>query len=245
MVAQQELKWGEVAEGLVGANGVVTLLPGQETRRELGDGRAHGGAGIELVTVGAIGPLDSSVELWAPGREDEQLDVSIFTSLLEFGHELAAAVDLDGADGKRHPFLQHIQGLGRGVSGGAFVKIEHVPTADDVVGGEVFEDFSRQWMDLHGVQLDEVAWELDLVVPGLTDGVWTRVRPEASDLPTKRRFMERSASFERAEDAPDHGDRKGNALFGEEDLELRLAPTLGTGLPQRLDRERLVSGPGR
>ncbi len=58
----KELGWGEIAEGLVRAGGVVGALPSKELAVEGGDLETAGGDLIELLVVGAVGGLDVVVE---------------------------------------------------------------------------------------------------------------------------------------------------------------------------------------
>ena len=74
MVTQEPFLGSEVAEGLVRANGVVGVLPRLEEGSELGNTTPHGGAGIELIAMGAVGPLDAAIELGTPGREYEEAE---------------------------------------------------------------------------------------------------------------------------------------------------------------------------
>src|SRR5437870_4208654 len=70
--AVTELEWGEVAERLVGADGVVDVVPGGQIGPEGGGGGLGVGDLVELLGVGALGAFDGAVELGAARREHEQ-----------------------------------------------------------------------------------------------------------------------------------------------------------------------------
>lgn len=55
-------------------------------------------AGVEFVAPGAVGAFDAAVEHGRPGRQDVELEALGLAGVLELGHELGAAIDLDGAD---------------------------------------------------------------------------------------------------------------------------------------------------
>ena len=58
----QELGGGEVAEGLVGADGMVGMLPGAEFSVQGGQGEVGGGDLVELLGVRTISAFDVAVE---------------------------------------------------------------------------------------------------------------------------------------------------------------------------------------
>jgi hypothetical protein len=88
--------------------------------------------------------------------------------LFELGGELRAAVDLHRANGEGHTVLQDIEELGRGLSGGASVRLEHVPAGNHIASGERFEDHAGDGTDVQGIDFltkspgSEVAYSLDL-----------------------------------------------------------------------------------
>ena len=55
----------------------------------------------ELCAMGAVGALHMPLELAGAERQHEEGRALLLTCLLEAGHELAAAITLDGAPGKR------------------------------------------------------------------------------------------------------------------------------------------------
>jgi len=73
------------------------------------------------------------------GGRTKSLTPRFWQAVVELGHELGAAVDLDGLDGEGHALKDRIQEAGRRVSGGAAVCLQYLPAAENVAGGEVFE----------------------------------------------------------------------------------------------------------
>ena len=89
-----EFQWGEVGERLVGSHAVIDVFPMAQLIIEpwwLIRVRVHL---IELFMVGAVRALDMGVQFGGLRREHEQRQLLLLTSQLEFGGELAAAVDL-------------------------------------------------------------------------------------------------------------------------------------------------------
>ena len=64
---------------------------------------------IKLVAAGAIGALDTAVQLGRFGWQHIQRDVQLLTGRFELGHELAAAIDLDRLDLERQLLLEVLQ----------------------------------------------------------------------------------------------------------------------------------------
>jgi hypothetical protein len=112
------LGWGFSCKGCVGSVVVVEVLEGADHLGDFVDARWEIGAGVELVAPGSIATLDSSVELWRSGGQDVEGQVLVGAGLLELGHELGAAVDLNGFDGIGHLFEDRVEELG-GVFGRA------------------------------------------------------------------------------------------------------------------------------
>ena len=88
----EELGGGEVAEGLVGADGMVGMLPGLEFAIQGGDFESTGGDLIELLGVRTISAFDVAVEFsrvlkkaWGPVIVSEANDLS---SLSPVGGEM-------------------------------------------------------------------------------------------------------------------------------------------------------------
>src|SRR5262249_10570905 len=86
--ALEELQGGEVAEGLVGADGVIDLLPpselGVERRHRPGTVRDF----VELFGMGPLGAFDMAIEPRALGGQDEELNPEPLTLSLEAGVKL-------------------------------------------------------------------------------------------------------------------------------------------------------------
>ncbi len=107
--ALEELQRREVSEGLMGADGVVGVLP----TKELVVQRAQSPVGwrdfVKLLGVGALGALNVGVEFGRAGREHEQGQAAPLAGEFEFGGELAAAIDLHRPDREGHATLQSVQ----------------------------------------------------------------------------------------------------------------------------------------
>ena len=80
------------------SDGVVEVLELGEGGRSLGDGEFAGVEGPEFGPGGVVGALDAAVGLWGSWREDEEWELEVAACGFELGHELGAAVDLDGLD---------------------------------------------------------------------------------------------------------------------------------------------------
>jgi hypothetical protein len=98
----EELLGGELAEGLVGADGVVDGFPGDELAIEGWDVHGWGLDLVELLGVSSLSPLDGAIELGRAWREDEEVDAPFLAFCFEGGSELAAAVDLERLNAERH-----------------------------------------------------------------------------------------------------------------------------------------------
>src|SRR5215216_21265 len=81
---------------------VVEVLEGIDMLRDFFDSGWEVGGCVEFVSPGAIASLDGSIELWRSRRQDIERDLLFLAGGLELGHELGAAVDLDGLDGPGH-----------------------------------------------------------------------------------------------------------------------------------------------
>jgi hypothetical protein len=97
------------------------------------------------------------------GRANVEGDTPRGGRRLEVGHELAAAVDLDGLDGDGHPRSQLVEEGGRGAGAGrdagadADADAKHRVPADEVDGRERAPLDVGQGAQMQRVELDEVA----------------------------------------------------------------------------------------
>ena len=175
----EELGGGEIAEGLVRPDGVVSALPGHELAVQGGDLQGEGGDLMELLRVGALGALDAPIQLGRARGQDEEVDAACLAGLLEGGLELGASVHLDGPDGEGHAGHEPVEEA-RGCRGrGAGVGFQHVPAGDDVAGGEVFEHDAGDGAHVQGVHLDQVA--------GLVHGIPLRLADRLGAPPAGHR----------------------------------------------------------
>ena len=106
--------------------------------------------------MGLMGALDGAIQLRGARRQDEQPPGAMLVGLLEFSGELAAAIDLHGSDGERHPLLEAVEELRGGSSARARVSLQHVPARDDIARGEAFPDYGGQRSHIERIDLDEI-----------------------------------------------------------------------------------------
>ncbi len=168
----------EVAQGLVRTDGVVDVLPALQLLIELGEGRASVGCDfVELLVVGAVGPLDAAIQLRRATRQHEQTNLTQLTGLFEIGGELAAAIDLQSAHRERHALQQVVEELRGGERGGTREHRDDVPAANRVAGAEVMPEHPAGWAHLFGIDLHQIAGMCDAPVLGLAFGPWTAAQP--------------------------------------------------------------------
>ena len=96
-----EFRGSLVVQSLVRSDGVIDMLPVLEFAIESRELQGAGGDFIELLGMGAVGAFDGAVEFWGSRRENEQTKSASLAGLFKQGLEFTAAIDLDGADGKR------------------------------------------------------------------------------------------------------------------------------------------------
>jgi hypothetical protein len=134
------LGWGASGKGAVGAVVVVEMLEGLDVGGELLEGERQLMAGVELVAPAAIAALDGApgsspgraIEFGRSGRQDEQPDAALGAGGLELGHELAAAVDLDGVERERQLGREPVEEQLGGLGGGAVERGGDGPPGDRV-----------------------------------------------------------------------------------------------------------------
>ena len=93
----QEFLGGEIAQGLMRADGIVGSFPSFEFTVELGKRERAGGDLMEFLRVGTVGALDLAVEFRRARGQHEQAQAALLTGDFEDGGELAAAIDLQVA----------------------------------------------------------------------------------------------------------------------------------------------------
>ena len=116
------------------ADGVIDFFPVAEFAIELFHFERAVGDLVKLFGMGAVGAFHGAVEFRRAGRQHEQVQSTLLAGLFEVGGELRAAIDLQGADGKRHAVLQSVKELSCGLRSGARVGLNDVPARDDVRG---------------------------------------------------------------------------------------------------------------
>ena len=122
------------------AHRVVDALPDAKLAVERGDRPVEVPDLIEFLRVGALRPLDMTVQLWRARRQHEEPDTALLTGALELRLELRSPIHLDRPHWEGHARLDGIQEGGGGRGGGPGVHLEDIPAGDHVAGGEVLED---------------------------------------------------------------------------------------------------------
>lgn len=92
---------------------------------------------IEFFGVGTLGSFNVAIELGRAWRQHEEPDAALLAGGLEAGGKFAAAVDLNGPNGKGHALLQVGQKLHGTRGGGLPIDREDIPARDEIAGGEL------------------------------------------------------------------------------------------------------------
>jgi len=136
------------------------------------------------------------------------MEAALLAGRFELGGKLRAAIDLDGADGKRHTMLQSVEELGGGLGGGAGVRLQHVPAGNHIAGGELFKDHAGNGTDVQGIDFDQVAGLGSRIFPGLAHGVGAGTQGAARSGDSATRWFDESALLlQSSENAAHHGNR--------------------------------------
>ena len=158
---------------------------------------------IELLPMGALGPLDAAVEFGRAGGGSTnsfnprcwQASSKTAANLPTAGR-LTAAIDLQSSQREGQALLQGVEEAGGGAGGGSAVDLDHVPAADHSASRKVLEDHTRQRPQLQGIDLHQVPRLGDTVILGLTHGVGPPpATPVRADRPAGR-FHQPTARFE-------------------------------------------------
>src|SRR5215204_5633189 len=128
---------GGVAERLVWSDGIVVLLPGVQRLLQRWQVEVLRITLPELPPRGAVEALDPAVELGRAGRQHIEGDPSVLAGLLELGHELRSAIDLERLHRERHPGYEFVEKGQRRARRRAGAHAEHGTTGDDIDRGEL------------------------------------------------------------------------------------------------------------
>ena len=164
--------------------------------------------------------------------------------ILEDGHELGSAVDLDAFDLERSGGDELVEQGFCGAGGSVGGHVGKGPFGDRVVGGEVLEGAVGTQVDKQGVDLDQFAGLFGFASLGQALGVALALgqadAAAAGPAAQDRHGDDRAAGDEPAEDAPDGGDGRGQAVAVEELGDLSLAPhrVVGAQGLNRFDESR-------
>ena len=191
--------WGEVAEGLVGAHGVVDTLPSQQIPIQGSHLQGEVVDLIELLGMGALSPLHTTVELGGAGWEHEEPDTLLPAGFLETRLELRAPIHLDGVYWERPPVQYSIQESRGRVRGSPGVGLHHVPAGDHVSGGEVLQHHAGEWPHVQSVHPDQVPGFLYTIPFGLAYRVGTTPQPFAGGDGAAQGLPEHPTGFQGAQ----------------------------------------------
>ena len=189
------MMWGEVAGGLVGARGVVDTLPSQQLPIQGSHLQGEVVDLIELLGMGALSPLHTTVELGGAGWEHEEPDTLLPAGFLETRLELRAPVHPDGVYWERHPVQYSIQESRGRVRGSPGVGLHHVPAGDHVSGGEVLQHHAGEWPHVQSVHLDQVPGFLYTIPFGLAYRVGTTPQPLRVEMVLRRGSLSTPRAF--------------------------------------------------
>jgi len=153
-VLLEELQGCEIAERLVGPDGVVDAFPLSELSVERLNGPGALGHLIELLGMGPLRPLDRAIELGAFRGQHEQADPAALALRFKGREEFGAPIHLDGPDGEGHARLHAIQKLHGEGGGGPAMGLQDIPARDHVAGGELFEEDPGHGPEIEGVELN-------------------------------------------------------------------------------------------
>jgi len=127
-------------------------------------------------------------------------------SLLEFSSELAAAINLRGSDGERHPLLEVVVEVRCRGSGRTHVSLQDNPARDDIARSEVFPDHVGQRSHIERIDLDKITGLEGPIFFVFSHRVGARMRrtARATRAASERRDQD-AALLQIPQDAPDHG----------------------------------------
>ena len=218
----------EVAKGLVRSVVIVSVGEGVDEGLEFVDAAGQVVCGVEFVSPRGLGAFDAAVEVGTFWRQDHELEAVFPAMILEDGHELGSAVDLDAFDLERSGGDELVEQGFCGAGGSVGGDVGKGPFGDRVVGGEVLEGPVGTQVDKQRVDLDQFAGLFGFASLGQALGVALALghadAAAAGPAAQDRHGDDRAAGDEPAEDAPDGGDGRGQAVAVEELGDLSLAP---------------------
>ena len=234
---------------------VEELVPG-ECGRHGGDCERAVVPAPELDPGGPVAALDAAVPLGPPGRQDMEGDFQRLAGALEVGHELAAAVDLDGLDGEGHGRDGGFEEALGVAGGGAGEDAGGGELGDGADGAELLEGLAVAAAG-HVVDLNHLAggfgFGLVPVFPSLRPGAFEAAAALGLGAAlAEGRGLDPAVGDGLGDDAPDGGDGQADAAAVEHGLQARLAhervlgpqlehgPVVGVGPAPLAD----VFGPG-
>ena len=154
--------------------------------------------------------------------QDEELQTPRLAGGFELGGELAAAVDLQGAQGEGQARAEGVEEAGGEGGGGAGVRLKDIPARNHVAGGDLLDGHAGQRAQLQRVDLDQVAGRLRPLIAGFAPGAGRRTPPRLEVQ--GGRFDQQAARLQAGENMPPHRSGDGPALPAQQHGQLILAP---------------------
>ena len=112
---------------------------------------------IELVAAGAIGALDTAVQLGRSGWQHIEWNVQFLAGCFELGHEFTAAIDLDRLDLERRLLLEILQKASGADGGGSGVGAHETQSGGRTGGFELLDREAGLDSHAHVVDLDHLS----------------------------------------------------------------------------------------
>jgi hypothetical protein len=160
----------------MGADGVVDLFPVAQLTVSFFHLQRASRDLVELRGVGTLGAFDRAVELRrARGSTNKRRPRCCQACSNSAANSLPPST-LQGANGKGHAVLQHVEELGGGLGKSPGVSLDHIPARDLVAGRELFENHTRHRAHIESIDLHQV--------PGVGHRVRLGLRTEWLDAMT-------------------------------------------------------------
>ncbi len=216
-------EWGPIPKRPVRTNGIVDIEPFRDGLIDRRDVEIAVVALPELAPTGAIEAFHAAIEFRRPGWQHEEHESLLLTGRLELRHELTATINLDRLDAHRGLLLNDGNQFCGTSSRCHRAHQREALATDDVNRAVLVEGFPGQGVHVDRIDLDQIPWGFGDIALRLAGGMEARLALGTHD-PMPPRFLEPTTRLEPAQDAANGGDREGDALLGQEDMQFVLAP---------------------
>jgi hypothetical protein len=99
------------------------------------------------------------------------------------------------------------------LSGGASMRLQHVPAGNHIARGKLFEDHAGNGTDVQGIDFDQVAGLRSRIFPGFAHRVRAGTQGATRSRNSRaRRFDQPALLLQSSENAAHHGNRKRHLL---------------------------------